>query len=192
MGQDKRIGPAFLRAGVGFGGFCFPKDLEAFYWIAKQKGYDFSLLQCVKEVNEHQKGWVLRKLEEELWNLEGKTVGVLGLAFKPHTDDLRFAPSLDIIARLQARKVLVSSYDPVAMPKARRLLKHVRFAKDAYDAAKGADALALVTEWPEFKDLNFRSLKKLMRTPILLDGRNLYEPARLRALGFTYHGVGRP
>jgi len=192
MGLDKRIGASFLRAGVGFGGFCFPKDLEAFHWIAKEKGYDFKLLQAVKDINEQQKGWVLRKLEEELWNLEGKRVGLLGLSFKPDTDDLRFAPSLDIIARLQARGVSISAYDPIAMPKAAKLLRGVRLAKDPYDAAKGADAVALVTEWPEFERLDFERLLKAMRTPILLDGRNLYDPARLRALGFTYRGVGRP
>ncbi|MBI3548599.1 MAG: UDP-glucose/GDP-mannose dehydrogenase family protein [Elusimicrobia bacterium] len=192
MGLDKRIGPAFLRAGIGFGGFCFPKDLEAFHWIAKQKGYDFALLRAVKEINEFQKDWVLRKLEEELWNAEGKSVAILGLSFKPDTDDLRFAPSLDIIARLLERHVHVAAYDPVAMPKAKAQLKGVRFAKDPYDAAKGVDCLAVVTEWKEFKDLDLARLKKTMRNPLILDGRNLLDPAVVRAAGFTYRSVGRP
>jgi UDPglucose 6-dehydrogenase len=192
MGSDRRIGHQFLRAGLGFGGFCFPKDLEAFYWIAQKKGYDFKLLQAVKEINERAKAWPIRQVEAELWNLEGKNVAVLGLSFKPDTDDLRFAPSLEIIAKLQEHRVKVTAYDPVAMPKAKPLLKGVRFAKNAYDAVKGADCLLLITEWKEFRELDFARVKKLMRHPIVLDGRNIYEPAKLRGLGFTYHSVGRP
>ena len=192
MGADRRIGPHFLRAGTGFGGFCFPKDLEAFYWIAQSKGYDFKLLKAVQEINEHAKAWPIRQVEAELWNLEGKSVAVLGLAFKPDTDDLRYAPSLEIIAKLQEHRVKVTAYDPVAMPKAKALLKGVRFAKNAYDAVKGADCLLLVTEWKEFRELDFSRVKKLMRHPIVLDGRNIYDGAKLRGLGFTYRSVGRP
>ena len=194
MGLDRRIGSHFLRAGIGFGGFCFPKDLEAFRWIAKQKGYDFKLLEAVKEINEQAKNWVVQKLEEELWNLSGKRIAVLGLSFKPETDDLRFAPSLDIIAKLQERRAKVCVFDPIAMPKARSLnsLEGVHFAKDPYDAVEQADGLAIVTEWSQFKKLDFRKIHKLMRTPLLLDGRNAFDPAKLRALGFTYRGVGRP
>ncbi len=194
MGLDRRIGPMFLRPGVGFGGFCFPKDLEAFYWIARQKGYDFSLLKAVKEINEHQKTWVLRKVEEHLWNLEGKTVALLGLAFKPDTDDMRFAPSVDIVRMLQERRVRVRAFDPVAMERARELpsLKDVKFCRDAYDCAKGADALAIVTEWPAFKTLDIGRLHKAMRNPLILDGRNLFDPRRMREAGFAYCGVGRP
>lgn len=192
MGSDKRIGPNFLRAGLGFGGFCFPKDLEAFYWISKQKGYDFALLRAVAEINDSQKDWVLRQVEQVLWNLEGKRIAVLGLTFKPHTDDLRFAPSLDIIERLQSRGCRVTAHDPVAMRKAKALLKDVAFAKDAYAAARGADCLVLVTEWPEFGRLDFRRIHKLMANPVVLDGRNLYDPKTLRGLGFTYRSVGRP
>ncbi|MFA5139688.1 MAG: UDP-glucose/GDP-mannose dehydrogenase family protein [Elusimicrobiota bacterium] len=192
MGLDERIGSHFLRAGLGFGGFCFPKDLEAFYWIAKQKGYDFGLLRAVAEVNDTQKDWVLRHVEQVLWNLEGKHVGILGLTFKPDTDDLRFAPSLDIIKRLQSRGCRVTAYDPVAMDKARALVKGVTFARDAYAAAKGLDCLVLVTEWPEFGQLDFRRIYKLMGNPVLLDGRNFYDPKTLRGLGFTYRSVGRP
>lgn len=192
MGLDKRIGPSFLRAGIGFGGFCFPKDLEAFYWISKQKGYDFALLKAVADINETQRAWVLRQVESELWNLPGKTVALLGLAFKPHTDDLRFAPSLDIVKALQHQGVKVSVHDPVAMGKAKALLKGVRFARDPYDCVRGADAAVLVTEWPEYKDLDLPRVARLMNNPVLLDGRNLYDPAATRKLGFVYRSVGRP
>lgn len=194
MGLDRRIGPMFLNAGIGFGGFCFPKDLEAFYWISKQKGYDFKLLKAVQEINALQLSWVSRKIEEKLWNLEGKTVAVLGLAFKPNTDDMRYAPSLEVVAGLRARGVKVRTFDPVAMERAKVLpeFKDVHFAKDEYDAIKGCDALAIVTEWPRFKDLDLARAKKLMRTAVLLDGRNLFDPDKARALGFDYAGVGRP
>jgi UDPglucose 6-dehydrogenase len=194
MGLDKRIGPMFLRAGIGFGGFCFPKDLEAFYWIAKKKGYDFSLLKAVKDINEHQKAWMLRKIEENLWNLEGKTVGLLGLAFKPNTDDMRFAPAIDIIKALSERRVKVRATDPVSMDRAKELpeLKGITFCKDMYETIKGVDALCVVTEWPQFKTLDWKKAHALMRNPLVLDGRNLYDPKAVRAAGFTYCGVGRP
>ena len=194
MGLDRRIGPMFLNAGIGFGGFCFPKDLEAFHWISKQKGYDFHLLKSVQQINELQLTWVTRKIEEKLWNLEGKVVAVLGLAFKPDTDDMRYAPSLEVVAGMRARGVKVRAFDPVAMDRAKALpeFKGVHFAKDEYDALKGADALAIVTEWPRFKDLDLARAKKLMRTAVLLDGRNIFDPAAARALGFDYAGVGRP
>jgi len=194
MGLDRRIGPMFLNAGIGFGGFCFPKDLEAFYWISKQKGYDFHLLKSVKEINEHQKTWVARKIEEKLWNLEGKTVALLGLAFKPDTDDMRFAPSIDIAVQLKARGVKLRAFDPVAMERAKALPEFagVEFAKDEYAALKGADAVAILTEWPRFKDLDLQKAKKSMRTAVLLDGRNVFDPAEALALGFDYAGVGRP
>ncbi|MDP3541160.1 MAG: UDP-glucose/GDP-mannose dehydrogenase family protein [Elusimicrobiota bacterium] len=194
MGLDRRIGPMFLNAGIGFGGFCFPKDLEAFHWISKQKGYDFKLLKAVQEVNALQLGWVSRKIEEKLWNLEGKTVALLGLAFKPNTDDMRYAPSLEVVAGLRARGVKIRAFDPVAMDRARALpeFKGVHFAKDEYDAIQGCDALAIVTEWPRFKDLDLKRAKKLMRTAVLLDGRNIFDPDTARALGFDYAGVGRP
>ncbi len=194
MGLDRRIGPMFLNAGIGFGGFCFPKDLEAFYWISKQKGYDFKLLKAVKEINDMQLGWVARKIEEKLWNLEGKTVAVLGLAFKPNTDDMRYAPSIEVVTGLRARGVKVRAFDPVAVERAKALpeFKGVHFAKDAYDAIKGADALAIVTEWPEFRDLDLKKARKLMRTAVLLDGRNVFDPAKAKAAGFDYAGVGRP
>ncbi len=194
MGLDRRIGPMFLNAGIGFGGFCFPKDLEAFYWISKQKGYDFQLLKAVKEINDLQLSWVTRKIEEKLWNLEGKTVALLGLAFKPNTDDMRYAPSLEVVAGLRARGVKIRAFDPVSMDRAKVLpeFKGVYFAKDEYDALRGCDALAIVTEWPRFKDLDLKRAKKLMRTAVLLDGRNIFDPEAARSLGFDYAGVGRP
>jgi UDPglucose 6-dehydrogenase len=194
MGLDRRIGNQFLRPGLGFGGFCFPKDLEAFYWLSRQKGYDFQLLKAVKDINEFAKTWVLRKVEENLWNLEGKTVALLGLAFKPNTDDMRFAPAADIARMLRDRQVNLRVYDPVAMGNARGLpaLKGARFCRNAYDCVKGADAAALVTEWPEFRELDLARVHRLMRIPLILDGRNLYEPAAMRAAGFTYCSVGRP
>ncbi len=194
MGLDRRIGPMFLNSGIGFGGFCFPKDLEAFYWISKQKGYDFHLLKSVKEINEHQKGWIARKIEEKLWNLEGKTVALLGLAFKPNTDDMRFAPSIDVAVQLKSRGVKLRAFDPVAMERAKVLPEFagVKFCKDAYEAIKGTDAVAVVTEWPAFKEIDLKRAKKLMRTAVLLDGRNVFDPEAARALGFDYAGVGRP
>jgi UDPglucose 6-dehydrogenase len=194
MGLDKRIGPMFLRAGIGFGGFCFPKDLEAFYWISKKKGYDFSMLKAVQEINEHQKGWILRQIEEHLWNLEGKTVAMLGLAFKPNTDDMRFAPAVDIVRALTERRVKIRATDPVAMDRAKALpeFKDVALFKDPYEALKGADAMCLVTEWAQYKTLDWKKVAKVMRHPLVLDGRNLYDPKSMRAAGFTYCSVGRP
>jgi UDPglucose 6-dehydrogenase len=191
MGLDPRIDRAFLHAGIGFGGFCLPKDLEAFYYISHRVGYDFDLLRAVKEVNAQQRIQFVKKIEEAVWILKGKTIAILGLAFKPHTDDIRFAPALDIIARLQALGARIKAYDPVAMPKAEPVLKEVVFCKSAYEAASGADCLALVTEWPEFKNLNFSRIKRTMSHPALIDGRNLFDGTRMKALGFDYHGMGR-
>ncbi|MEW5950311.1 MAG: UDP-glucose/GDP-mannose dehydrogenase family protein [Elusimicrobia bacterium] len=192
MGLDKRIGPAFLKAGIGFGGFCFPKDLEAFYWLSKQKGYDFELLKNVKEINEGQKKWMTAKVEEELWNLEGKTVAFLGLAFKPLTDDMRFAPSIDIAETLKSKGAKIRAYDPVSMENAKKVIKGIYFAKDAYDCVKGADCVCLITEWNQFAQLDFSKVLKLVKHPILIDGRNLYNPSKMREMGFTYKSVGRP
>ncbi len=194
MGMDTRIGASFLRAGIGFGGFCFPKDLEAFYWICRKKGYDFELLRTVTEINNDQKMWPIRHAEEELWNLGGKTVAVLGLAFKPDTDDMRFAPSIDIINALRERHAKIRAYDPISQENAKQLLgtKGITYCKDAYDTVKGADCIMLITEWPEFKKLDMEKVFKLVKHPIFLDGRNLYQPEKMRKLGFTYKSVGRP
>ena len=191
MGLDRRIGRSFLRAGLGYGGFCFPKDLDAFIRISEKLGYDFQLLKATREINEGQKGILLEKISRLLWNLKGKRIGLLGLAFKPDTDDLRFAPSLELIERLRQAGARVSVHDPRAMPAARRLLKSVRFAKDPYQLARGADCLVLVTEWEIFRRLDFRKIRRLMHQPVLVDGRNLYEPEAIKRLGFRYAGMGR-
>lgn len=191
MGLDPRIGRSFLYPGIGFGGFCLPKDLEAFHYISRKVGYQFDLLQTVKDVNEHQRAAFVKKIEDAVWILKEKKVAVLGLAFKPHTDDMRFAPSLDIIQRLQARGAKIRAYDPVAVSRAKQVLKDVEFHDDVYDALEGADCLALVTEWPQFRKLDFKKIKRLMNHPIIIDGRNTLDPERLVPLGFEYHGMGR-
>ena len=179
-------------AGIGFGGFCFPKDLEAFYWLSSQVGYDFALLKTVKDINESQKMWLIKKIEEELWNLEGKTVALLGLAFKPETDDMRFAPSIDIVRELLKRGAKVRGYDPVSQENAKKCIKGIYFAKDAYDCVRDADCVALVTEWKEFAKLDQKKVMSLAKHPIMVDGRNLFDPAKMRELGWTYKSVGRP
>ncbi|MFH0827011.1 MAG: UDP-glucose/GDP-mannose dehydrogenase family protein [Candidatus Omnitrophota bacterium] len=191
MGLDKRIGRAFLNAGLGYGGSCFPKDLDAFMTITEKLGYDFELLKAVKEINEQQKSFMLRKIKDKLWIIKDKTIGVLGLSFKPDTDDIRNAPSLDIIRSLQQEGARIKAYDPQAMEKARLLLKDVVFCKDPYEACKASDALLVVTEWNEFKELDFARVKRLLKRPLIFDGRNMYEPQSLEKLGFTYIGVGR-
>lgn len=192
MGLDKRISKDFLNAGIGFGGSCFPKDLAAFVHIAGKIGYDFGILKEVQNVNAHQKRSVVKKIESLLWNLPKKTVGVLGLSFKPGTDDLREAPALEIIDALIKEGVCVKVYDPVAMAKAKlHLEKGVKFCKDAYEAAKDSDCLIVATEWNEFKELDFKKIKKLMKQPVILDGRNIYDPAEMKKLGFRYVGMGR-
>jgi UDPglucose 6-dehydrogenase len=191
MGLDPRIGRSFLNAGAGFGGFCFPKDVEAFIKISEQLGYDFELLKAVRTINEHQKRSFAQKIQQALWVVKGKTIGVLGLAFKPNTDDMRYAPAIDVIEYLQGEGALIRAYDPQAMKEAARLLPKVTLCKTAYEAAKGADCLAILTEWSEFKELDLKRLKRLMRQPLIVDGRNLYDPERLQAAGFRYLGVGR-
>jgi len=192
MGLDKRIGQSFLNAGIGFGGFCFPKDLSAFIRISEKLGYDFELLKAVEKINEDQKKIFLKKIEEAIWNIGQKRIGVLGLSFKPNTDDMRFAPSVDIIAALQAHGARIKAYDPHAMEKARSLLKDVEFCKDSYAAAKGSDCLVVLTEWDEFRRLDLKRVKKLLKQPVVVDGRNIYEPAKMKSLGFRYFSIGRP
>ncbi|MDD5085343.1 MAG: UDP-glucose/GDP-mannose dehydrogenase family protein [Candidatus Omnitrophica bacterium] len=193
MGMDGRIGKHFLQAGVGFGGSCFPKDLAGFIHIARKNSIDFKILRAVTEVNEEQKDWFIKKVEDALWNLNRKVVCVLGLAFKPDTDDMRSAPSVDIIERLINEGVKVQAYDPQATHEARKVLKTgaVKFAKDAYEAVRGADAILLLTEWNEFKELDFKRVKRLMRKAVIVDGRNLYDPGEMKALGFKYISMGR-
>jgi len=191
MGLDPRIGRSFLSAGVGYGGFCFPKDVEAFIKISEQLGYDFELLKAVRNINEHQKRSFAQKIQQALWVVKGKTIGVLGLAFKPNTDDMRYAPAIDIIEYLQGEGATVKAYDPQSMKEAAHVLSHVTFCKDPYEVAKGADCLAILTEWEEFKQLDFKRLKKLLRQPLILDGRNLFDPEAMKRLGFRYLSIGR-
>lgn len=191
MGMDRRIGPDFLNAGVGYGGFCFPKDLRAFIRIAEELGYDFRLLREVENINADMKQRFVGKIRSLLWNLRDKRIGVLGLAFKPHTDDMRFAPSIDIIAELVKRGARVRAYDPQSMDRARPLIPGIEFCERAEDVAEQADLLAVVTEWPEFRELDLARLKRRMRVPIICDGRNIFERAAVEELGFTYIGVGR-
>ena len=193
VGLDKRIGRSFLSPGVGFGGRCFPKDVKALIAIAKVHGYDFKLLKAVDEINtEARKNFVDKITGHFQGKLKGKTIAVLGLSFKPNTDDMRDAPSIGIIADLMKYGAKIASYDPIAMENAKKVLPHsVRYARDAYEATKGADAVAVVTEWNEFRQLDLVRLAKGMRGLVLFDGRNIYEPARVKSLGFMYYGVGR-
>jgi UDPglucose 6-dehydrogenase len=191
MGLDKRIGTAFLRPGIGYGGSCFPKDVSALKQLAGNTGYHFQLLTSVIEVNELQKRRVIGKLEKHLGSLVGKKVALLGLAFKPNTDDMREASSLVLAARLQGEGAKVSGYDPVAEDRAGALLPNVELCDSAEDALADADAVVLVTEWPEFAELDWKSLAGRMKQPVLVDGRNFLDPSFLRDAGFTYEGIGR-
>ncbi|WP_129671043.1 UDP-glucose/GDP-mannose dehydrogenase family protein [Candidatus Chloroploca sp. Khr17] len=191
MGADKRIGPHFLDAGIGYGGSCFPKDVLALHHMAASAGCHPQLLQAVMEINQSARERFVQKVETLLGDLDGKYIGVLGLSFKPNTDDIREAPSLDIIRALQAKGARVKAYDPVAMENAGEVMPEVTFCATAYDVAKEADALLLVTEWNEFKQINWDKIRSFMRQPIVVDGRNLYDPQEMASRGFTYWGVGR-
>jgi len=191
MGYDKRIGRSFLDAGVGYGGSCFPKDVDAFIRLAEKSGYDFTILKEVRRVNEDQKAAFVKLIEDKLWILKGKTLGVLGLAFKPDTDDMRNAPALDIIEQLMAEGAKIRAYDPQAMGNAKTMLKGVGFCSDPYQAAKGCDALLLLTEWQEFRTLDFKKIRTALKQPILFDGRNFYEPEAVMRRGFEYYSLGR-
>ena len=192
VGMDPRIGPQFLRAGIGFGGFCFPKDIQAFYRLAERAGIDFVLLKEAEEINKQRIDHFLEKARRALWVLKGKQVGLLGLAFKPNTDDTRFAPALEILRRLLVEGASVRAYDPQAMKKTQAQFPTVNYCHDPYEAASGADAVLLLTEWPEFRDLEWARIRDAMLRPLVLDGRNLLDPARMRELGFEYHSIGRP
>jgi UDPglucose 6-dehydrogenase len=192
MGMDARIGAAFLDAGIGFGGSCFPKDVRALARMAQEMGYHPELLHTVMDINRDMRKLVVDRLEELLGGLRGQRIGILGLSYKPNTDDLREAPALDIIESLLKKGAQVTVYDPVAMPKAKQVLNGaVVCARDAYGAARKADAVALVTEWNQFRSLDLKRLKQGMRRPVVVDGRNIWDPARMRDLGFVYRGIGR-
>lgn len=192
VGLDKRIGRSFLYPGVGYGGSCFPKDVKALIAIADEYNYDFTLLKAVHSINNEARKNFVGKIEHHFKNLKGKTIAVLGLAFKPDTDDMREAPSTDIITALIEKGAKVVVFDPIAMEKAKlKLPKEVHYAKDAYEAATGADAVAVITEWNEFRQLDLVRLAKGMKSLVLFDGRNVYEPTVVRNLGFMYYGIGR-
>jgi len=191
MGYDCRIARAFLDAGVGYGGSCFPKDVAAFIEIAREAGYEFRLLQEVARVNEGQRDLLVRHLRDALGGLAGRTIAVLGLAYKPNTDDVREAPAVSIIERLTGEGALIRAYDPAAEMNARRVLPEVMCCPDPYEAARGADALVVLTEWEEFRSLDLAHVREVMRRHVLIDGRNILDPRAARALGFHYAGMGR-
>ncbi len=192
LGLDPRIGLAFLQAGLGFGGACLPKDVESLIQTAATLGYDFKLLKSVAEINRERAQHFVETMRKALGPLDDKVVAVLGLAFKPNTDDMREAKSVEVVTLLHEAGAKIKAYDPVATENARRLLpRGVAYCASPYEAAEKADALALVTEWNEFKFLNLERLRSLMRRPVIFDGRNLYEPERMRRLGFEYYSVGR-
>ncbi len=191
MGYDHRIGREFLNAGLGFGGSCFTKDIESLAHTSEKLGYDFRLLKEVLAINLDRVPQLIATMEDALGGLAGKTIGVLGLAFKPNTDDMREAKSIEIITELLARGAELKAYDPQSMENARKALPQIKLCANAYEVAEGADALVLVTEWREFKLLNMEKIRDAMRDPVLFDGRNFYNPEKKARLGFTYFGVGR-
>jgi UDPglucose 6-dehydrogenase len=191
MGMDERIGRRFLQASLGFGGSCFPKDLSAFIKIAEQVGYDFRLLKEVQQINVAQMERFVKKILETLWVLKGKTIGVLGLAFKQNTDDVRMSPAIELCQRLQKEGAILRVHDPKAMEKAKAVLKDVTFVEDMNAVAEGCDALIIATEWNEFKKLDLERVRKSLTHPIMFDGRNLFDPAEMERLGFIYKSIGR-
>ncbi|MBL4888628.1 MAG: UDP-glucose/GDP-mannose dehydrogenase family protein [Candidatus Lindowbacteria bacterium] len=193
MGLDPRIGMSFLCAGLGYGGSCFPKDVQAFYRIARDKGVDMSILREVEKINEAQRQTFLRKVSEALWVVKDKKIAVWGLSFKPNTDDMRSAPSIDAINALVEEGAHIIAYDPAAMEKAKDVLpKEITYAKSASDAIDGADALLLITEWDEFQDYDLDKIKTLLKQPLIIDGRNVYDPIEMKERGFVYYSMGRP
>jgi UDPglucose 6-dehydrogenase len=191
MGYDKRIGKAFLNAGLGWGGSCFPKDVKALAHMAVLHGTQPQLLQAVIEINRNQRRKIVYKLRKELNGLDEKVIGILGLSFKPNTDDIREAPALEVIHLLQNEGASIRAYDPQAMKNTSEVLPNITLCENAYQVAEGCDALVLATEWNEFKQLNFERIKELMKQSVIMDGRNLWNPDYLRGLGFKYYGVGR-
>jgi len=193
VGTDSRIGPRFLNPGIGYGGSCFPKDVMAFRAVARESGYDFRLLDEVMKINEDQRQRFLRKIRSALWTLRGKNLGVLGLAFKGGTDDIRESPALFMVQALLQEGSKITAYDPAAMERTQEAMSSgIKFASSAYEAAHGADALLILTEWEEFANLDLHRLRQELKYPIVIDGRNLYDPEVMAALGFTYYSVGRP
>ena len=192
IGTDSRIGPRFLNPGIGYGGSCFPKDVMAFRAVARECGYDFRLLDEVMRINEDQRDRFLKKVRSALWTLRGKHLGVLGLAFKGGTDDIRESPAILIVQALLQEGCKITAYDPAAMERTQEMMNSpLKFANSAYEAATGADALLILTEWEEFANLDLARLNHELKYPIVIDGRNLYDPEVMAANGFTYYSVGR-
>jgi len=191
MGHDKRIGRPFLYPGIGYGGSCFPKDVSAFIKIAESNGYNFEMLKATQKINQEQRFNILKKLEEALWTFRNKNVGVWGLSFKPDTDDLRNAPAIDIIQGLIDGGSIVKAYDPVAMENMKNIFPDITYCKNPYEVARNSDAIIVVTEWGVFKKIDLKKVKRLMKTSIIIDGRNVFDPALMSKLGFTYQCVGR-
>jgi UDPglucose 6-dehydrogenase len=192
VGMDPRIGPSFFHAGIGFGGFCLPKDLQAFVHLAEKSGVDFSMLKEAENINKRRISLFVEKIRRALWVVKGKQIGVLGLAFKPNTDDIRFAPAIDLIHELLKEGALIRAYDPEAMEKARPVLTQIEYGKTAYEAAEGAEALLIATEWEQFRKLDWERVRESMVRPLILDGRNLLSGKEMKGHGFEYHSMGRP
>jgi len=192
VGSDRRIGSSFLFPGVGYGGSCFPKDVKALVRFSSDKKYDFKILKAVEAVNDSQKRVLVRKMEAHFGSLKGRTIALWGLAFKPKTDDMREAPAIAIVQALLEKGAKVQAFDPAAAKAARGLFgQKISYAPKSYDALRGADALAIVTEWQEFREPDFARMRKLMRSPVIFDGRNIYQPQQMKAHGFTYYSIGR-
>jgi UDPglucose 6-dehydrogenase len=191
VGQDRRIGPAFLNAGLGYGGSCFPKDSSSLLHTAQSIGYDFPILEATIKTNDEQPKRFIKKIERELGGFKGKKVALLGLAFKANTDDMRDAKSLDVIAAVLADGGEIVAFDPIAMDNCKKIFPQITYAKSSFEAAEGADAVVVVTEWNEFKQINLEKLKAAMKGQHVFDGRNLYDPEKMRRAGFVYHGIGR-
>ncbi len=191
IGLDKRIGSNFLKPGIGFGGSCFPKDIAAFKKTLEILGVDCSFIEAIEKINSRAWQRFLKKIERELWVLDGKQIGVLGLSFKPGTDDIRNSPAIRIISGLIKENVKIKAYDPKAMAKTQKFLPEIQYCQNAYQAAEKTDALIICTDWDEFKNLDLLKIKNLMTTPVIFDGRNIFNPVQLKQLGFTYFGVGR-
>jgi len=192
IGADSRIGTSFLFPGVGYGGSCFPKDVKALVRSAADHGYDFAILRAVEAVNERQKSRLVGKLQSHFKDLSGRTIALWGLAFKPRTDDMREAPAITIVNRLLELGASVKAYDPEAQHSARQVFgDRIELCSKSYDALRGADALAVVTEWNEFREPDFAKMRELLKHPVVVDGRNIYSPEQMKTLGFTYYSIGR-
>ena len=196
MGMDRRIGKQFLRAGIGYGGSCFPKDVKALYYVGKQYGLNFELLKNVHEINESRIDVLMKHLKNALWNLKDKNIVIWGLSFKPNTDDIRETPSLKVVKRILDEGGKLTLYDPVAMDNMKKVYPenhpYIVYARDMYDAVKDKEALVILTEWDVFKQADLQKVKELMLTPIIVDGRNIYKPRKVRKMGFEYYPMGRP